>query len=157
MNATQNGSGHPDPTIDWTIFTPAILLISTLGAGMIAWPEAGPEIAESAKTFFTGKLGWLYLVLGVSAKFGLVPWLPSIVAATCCGMGAVLFAYYTPGGSWRWGLSISSACWLFLGLTFIFFWTQGIFNWWPLIDALIVATVACAGGNFGRRMANRRA
>ena len=97
----------------------------------------------------------LTLVLGVSATFGLVPWLPSIVAALLCGLGAAVFAYLTPGGSWKWGLLISSASWLFLGFTFFSFWALNTFNWWPLIDAVVVAVVACAGGILGRRLTSR--
>ena len=69
MNATQDGSGHPDPTIDWTIFTPALLLIIAIGAGMMAWPEPGAVFADAAMNFVTGKLGWLYLTMGVCSLF----------------------------------------------------------------------------------------
>ena len=67
MNATQDGSGHPDPSIDWTIFAPSLLLIIAIGAGMIAWPERGAVLADAAMNFVTGKLGWFYLTMGVSS------------------------------------------------------------------------------------------
>ncbi len=69
MSATEDGSKRADPSIDWTIFTPALLLIVAIGAGMIAWPEAGAEFADAAMNFVTGKLGWLYLAIGVCSLF----------------------------------------------------------------------------------------
>ena len=69
MSATEDGSKHADPSIDWTIFTPALLLIVAIGAGMIAWPETGAEFADAAMNFVTGKLGWLYLAIGVCSLF----------------------------------------------------------------------------------------
>ncbi len=69
MNAAQIGSGHPDPSIDWTIFTPALLLIIAIGAGMIVWPERGAVLADAAMNFVTGKLGWLYLTMGICSLF----------------------------------------------------------------------------------------
>ncbi len=67
MDATQDGPDHADPSIDWTIFTPALLLIVVAGASMIAWPEAGAVSADAAMNFVTGQLGWLYLALGLTA------------------------------------------------------------------------------------------
>ena len=69
MSATEDGSKHADPSIDWTIFTPALLLIVAIGAGMIAWPETGAEFADAAMNFVTGKLAWLYLAIGVCSLF----------------------------------------------------------------------------------------
>lgn len=69
MSTMQDASRHPDPSIDWTIFAPALLLIIALGAGMIAWPEAGAALADAAMKFVTGTLGWLYLAMGVSSLF----------------------------------------------------------------------------------------
>jgi len=67
MDAKQDGSQHADPSIDWTIFTPALLLIVAAGVGMTAWPEAGADYADAAMSFVTGTLGWLYLALGLTA------------------------------------------------------------------------------------------
>jgi len=69
MNAVQTGSEHPAPTIDWSIFAPALLLIIAIGAGMFAWPERGAEIADSAMNWVTSKLGWFYLAIGVASLF----------------------------------------------------------------------------------------
>ncbi len=69
MSTTEDGLKHADPSIDWTIFTPALLLIVAIGAGMIAWPEAGAEYADAAMNFVTSKLAWLYLSVGVCSLF----------------------------------------------------------------------------------------
>ena len=69
MSTTEDGSKHADPSIDWTIFTPALLLIVAIGAGMIAWPETGAEFADAAMNFVTSKLAWLYLSIGVCSLF----------------------------------------------------------------------------------------
>ena len=50
MSTAQDETGHPDPTIDWTIFTPALLLIVVSGVGMIAWPERGGEMAGHSQS-----------------------------------------------------------------------------------------------------------
>ncbi len=69
MSATEDGSKHADPSIDWTIFTPALLLIVAIGASMVAWPETGAEFADAAMNFVTSKLAWLYLSIGVCSLF----------------------------------------------------------------------------------------
>ena len=69
MNAPLDGPDHSSPTIDWTIFAPSILLIVAIGVGMFVWPERGAEIADSAMTWVTSRLGWLYLAIGVASLF----------------------------------------------------------------------------------------
>lgn len=69
MNSTQNESRYPPATIDWSIFIPALLLIVVIALGMILWPEAGASLADGAMSFVTTHLGWLYLVMGISALF----------------------------------------------------------------------------------------
>ena len=67
MNAMPDPSRRSEPGIDWTIFTPALLLVVAIGAGMIAYPEEGTKHASAAMNFVTGTLGWLYLALGGGA------------------------------------------------------------------------------------------
>lgn len=67
MSSDQDGAGRPQPSIDWTIFIPSLLLIVGIGAGMISSPEAGAILAGNAKDWVTGNLGWLYLMLGGAA------------------------------------------------------------------------------------------
>lgn len=55
------------PGIDWTISTPALILVLAIGAGMIAYPENGTYYASLASDFVTRQLGWLYLSLGAAA------------------------------------------------------------------------------------------
>ena len=62
-----NESSHPAPSIDWTIMTPSLLLVVSIGGSMIAFPEAGENYAGAAMDFVTAKLGWLYLALGGAA------------------------------------------------------------------------------------------
>lgn len=67
MESDQDSSVRPVPSIDWTIFTPSILLVTVIAVGMISYPDAGTELARSAMDFVTGKLGWLYLSVGAAA------------------------------------------------------------------------------------------
>ena len=95
-------------------------------------------------------------VLELSTLIGLVPWVPSLVAAALCSLGAAVFAYLTQSGSWTWGLLTSSACWVFLLFTFVSLWALDSFSWWPFLDAVIVTATACAGGSIGRHFADTR-
>ena len=67
MNTAGSEQDRAEPTIDWTIFTPSLLIVVVIGAGMIAFPEEGTEYARGAMDFVTQKLGWLYLMLGGAA------------------------------------------------------------------------------------------
>ncbi len=67
MNTPQSTNDNLQPSIDWTITTPALLLILAIGGSMLAFPEAGAAYAKAAKAFITGNLGWLYLSLGGGA------------------------------------------------------------------------------------------
>ncbi len=62
-------AGYSNPTIDWKIFTPAILLIFATGFAMFIWPEDSARIANTAMNFVTSRLGWLYLGMGLASLF----------------------------------------------------------------------------------------
>jgi len=57
----------PPPRNNWWVFIPAMFLVVAVGVGMIMWPDPGAVMAETARDFVTGKLGWLYLSLGIAA------------------------------------------------------------------------------------------
>jgi len=67
MSQSDDAINCPPPRNNWSVFIPAMLLVITVGIGMILWPEQGAIAAESARNFVTGTLGWLYLSLGIAA------------------------------------------------------------------------------------------
>jgi BCCT family betaine/carnitine transporter len=69
MNTSAPDPNRAEPSNDWSIFGPALMLVVLIGASMIAWPEAGAELASTAMNFVTAKLGWLYMTTGITAFF----------------------------------------------------------------------------------------
>jgi len=55
------------PGVDRAIFIPAFLVILITALSLIYLPETAGQAAQSAKTFITTNLTWLYLSLGVAA------------------------------------------------------------------------------------------
>lgn len=62
------------PITDWTIFTPALILVLFTGIGIILYPEETALLAQNAMDFITSNLGWLYLCFGIGA-LGFCFWL----------------------------------------------------------------------------------
>lgn len=58
--------------IDKPTFFGALGLLFSVIFPLIIWPEEGARWIDSAKTFMTDKLGFLYLVLGIAAFFFMV-------------------------------------------------------------------------------------
>ena len=74
MNSSDACPPALHPSNDWTVFLPALLLVVILGGGLLAYPEEGSAFTTLAMDFVTGKIGWLYLALGVIAM-GFAGWL----------------------------------------------------------------------------------
>jgi BCCT family betaine/carnitine transporter len=74
MASTDSLTEGLQPSNDWTIFIPALLLVVILGVGLIAFPEQGTRLTSLAMDFVTGQIGWLYLLLG-GVALGFAAWL----------------------------------------------------------------------------------
>ena len=80
---------------------------------------------------------------------------PVLLASGMSVILSTMFAFVWPGGSWRWGIWVSSGFWLFFGFVFISFMIKGEFEAPPLIEAIVVAVLGSMGGLFGRRLFER--
>jgi uncharacterized membrane protein YfcA len=78
------------------------------------------------------------------------------IALATCGVVAVGFAYLWPTASWRWGVWLSAALWLFFGFVFAALWWNGMPDWFPLVDAVAALAAGCAGAALGAWLARRR-
>ena len=67
MESYDGSFPRPLPSIDWTIFTPSILLIVGLGSLMLAFPETGTALMGGAMSYVTSQLSWLFLAVGAAA------------------------------------------------------------------------------------------
>ncbi|MFT5211849.1 MAG: BCCT family betaine/carnitine transporter [Flavobacterium sp.] len=74
MDESHQSTVHPEPQVDWQVFTTSLLLIVVISVGLIVSPEKGAEMAANAMGFVTSHFGWLYLILGVGA-LGFSLWL----------------------------------------------------------------------------------
>ena len=104
-------------------------------------------------------LGTAFLALGLFfltlLRFEIRGSYPVLLASGVCYVLTALFAFVWPGGSWRWGIWVSSGFWLFFGFVFISFMIKGEFEAPPLIEAILVAVFGCMGGILGRRLFDR--
>jgi hypothetical protein len=79
---------------------------------------------------------------------------PMVLVA--CAAAAAVLAYAWPALSWRWGVWLSAALWLFFGSVFVALWINGIPEWQPLLDAGMVLVASCAGAVLGARLESSR-
>lgn len=73
-----------------------------------------------------------------------------------CFIAGLGFAFCWPHGSWRWGLWVSSAFWLFFGFVFVSYLVGGRLEWTPAVSAILSAGVACIGAVGGHSLARFR-
>ncbi len=59
------------------------------------------------------------------------------------------FAVIWPSLSWRWGIGVTSAFWLFLGFACFSFLANGVSEWLPAIQAVAILVTGCMGGLIG--------
>lgn len=107
---------------------------------------------------------WLALLAacGVFLLFAALQWRANItptrslvLACVITAATAAAFAAVWPSRPWRWGVLLSSVFWLYLLCVFGAFALQGDFAWWPLIDGVIIVSIACAGAAAGKAFSPR--
>ena len=74
MSSVDVNPPESQPSYDWAVFLPALLLVVMMGIGLLMFPEQGTVLTAQAMDFVTGKLGWLYLALG-GVALGFAGWL----------------------------------------------------------------------------------
>jgi hypothetical protein len=77
------------------------------------------------------------------------------IAGALCGFAAAAFSYVWPRSPWVWGTVLSGGFWAFLLVVFGAFLMNGQLELWPLVDALVIVTIAWTGAAAGRMLAQR--
>jgi BCCT family betaine/carnitine transporter len=62
------------PSIDWTIFLPSLIIVALAGSYLVGFPELAAVTSSKAMAFITGQFGWLFVFTGAAA-FCFAMWL----------------------------------------------------------------------------------
>lgn len=74
MTDIKAAAAHSKTGVDQSIFIPSVIVIILASLTLILFPEVAGKAAQSARTFVTTTLTWLYLIAGVGA-FLFVLWM----------------------------------------------------------------------------------
>jgi type II secretory pathway component PulF len=90
------------------------------------------------------------VLVGLVLVFHLKGSYPLVLAVMLCGVVSAVYAYVWPSFSWRWGVLVTSGCSLFLLIVFVTFLVNGLFEWRPIVEMIILTGIACISAMFGR-------
>jgi hypothetical protein len=91
----------------------------------------------------------------IRVRFGLPETYAFTLAIGICFLLSAAFAFIFPQSLWYFGLLISSSFWLFLIFVFISYLIDGIYEWHPAVESVIISGVACAGAMLGKRISKQ--
>jgi choline-glycine betaine transporter len=55
-------TSESQPSVDWSIFVPAVLVIVIASVPILVWPDAASQLTSGARDSITQNFLWLYLL-----------------------------------------------------------------------------------------------